>query len=253
MAQHPAAQPQQPQSVSASPETPSCTYRNRTAKVSLLQTINSLFIVSVCREAATLISGLLRRAYSRLLPELKRQTQMPRSLQPAGSHLSAEKEEEPWEPPARFFGKSLAQAPHLRGSTAGDAWPQHPNHSLAAPGAPRTPRGGEAVPHRTPGQALITAGNNTPLLLEIRCVSNRNREPINDSGQTRPSQVTSPASSHQQTEQGAAVGSCQAPSPHPQCHPQLSSQTFLLFSANTLGQNASRTNCPAARPTPREC
>lgn len=227
MAQHPSAQPRQPQSAPASPETPSCTYRNRTAKVSVLQTINSLFIVSVCREAATLISGLLRRAYSRLPPELKRQTQMPRSLQPAGSHLSAE--EEPWEPPARFFGKSLAQALHLRGSTAGDAWLWHSNSSPAAPGAPRAPCGGEAVPRRTPGQALVTAGNNTPLLLEIRCISNRNREAINDSSQTRPSQVTSPASSHQQTEQGAAVGPCQAPSPQPQCHPQLSKPDLSAF------------------------
>lgn len=96
---------------------------------------------------------------------------MPRSLQPAGSHLSAEEEEEPWEPPARFFGKSLAQALHLRGSTAGDARLWHSNSSPAALGAPRAPCGGEAVPRRTPGQALVTAGNNTPLLLEIRCVS----------------------------------------------------------------------------------
>lgn len=63
--------PHQPQSNPASSETPSCTYRNRTAKVSLLQTINSLFIVSIWREAATLISGLLHKAYSRLLSGLR--------------------------------------------------------------------------------------------------------------------------------------------------------------------------------------
>lgn len=66
-----------------------------------MQTINSLFIVSICREAATLISGLLHKAYSRLLSELKRQTQMPRSLLPTVSHLSGE-EEEPWEQPTIF-------------------------------------------------------------------------------------------------------------------------------------------------------
>lgn len=65
---------------------------HRAAKVSPLHTINSLFIVSICREVATLISGLLHKAYSRLLSELKRQMQMPRSLLPTGSHLSEEEE-----------------------------------------------------------------------------------------------------------------------------------------------------------------
>lgn len=43
------------------------------------------------------------------------------------------------------------------------------------------------------------------------------------------------------------MGPCQAaPFPRPQCHPLLSSQGLLLSSTNTLGQNANRTNFPAA-------
>lgn len=90
-----ARRPPAQHSTAATPATKqSCLSRNSIlyVQVSLLQTINSLFIVSICREAATLISGLLHKAYSRLLSELKRQTQMPRSLLPTVSHLSGEAE-----------------------------------------------------------------------------------------------------------------------------------------------------------------
>lgn len=115
-------QPPMPCSDPAAPETPSCPYRNRNAKVSLLQTINSLFIVSICSEAATLISGLLHKAYSRLLSELKRQTQMPRSSLPTSLTWLGRSDSRGFRP-----GSSSGTVP--MGLSCGGAQCQHPGRS----------------------------------------------------------------------------------------------------------------------------
>lgn len=64
----------QPGSNPASLQTPSCTYR-RGARRSPRCTLS--------------LAGLLHKAYPRLLSELKRQTQMPRSSLPTAEHLAA--------------------------------------------------------------------------------------------------------------------------------------------------------------------